>query len=641
MRRFLFLALLPALFLFGDEQFSIGPVPEWVTSTPYALQAPVKPEQLHIQYLLSEKQSHWEKESTYCHKAVKILSQGGTEFLSELTFNFMPSFQTFVMHSLRLYRDGKWQDRLLSSRHQLLQREDGLEERLYDGSLTLVYFLTDLRVDDVVEFSYSVFGNDPILHPYHEDELYLEAGSPFEKLYYRIIPNEALPFYFKPFCTDLGPTVCGPKEWVWETVSTKPFEDEDNIPDEYNPFARVQLTQFGTWNEAVLHLLPHYEQPSALKENLEVLALISEWQSASSNKEELALMAIRFVQDQVRYFGFLEGVGSCRPAPAHETFERRSGDCKAKAVLLKTLLEMLSIDSYPLLVTSPANKMDQCLPNLSLFNHVVLQIQLEDKTFFVDPTIPLQGGQTLSDIYFPDYAWGLVIAKETKDLTPLPRYSLPKPTTISTSIQAISPDLANVETSFIFYGMRADDKRQRVQAKGQKKFLEYYTEDIPKKAKLLNPGQVADDRKNNVFSLNFSFQVPTTRKGGKKILHLNSDLLSLIERQDIKPDRKHPFALLCPFWTKEHIRIENSFNSWEYELCEIKDEQSPFACTYNFQKEGHVAEFDLEVHHFQESIAGEDLGKYRDLLHKLEAPEPLIISDSFESSEKTKQAPPR
>lgn len=639
MRHFMLVLLLPVLLLFGSDSFSTGPVPDWVTATPFSLEAPLKPEQIHIQYLLSEKQSHWGKQTTYCHEAIKITSQTGREFLSELQFNFRPTHQNFVMHTLAVHRGGRWESRLQTSRHQILHREDALEDNLYDGSLTPVYFLTDLRIGDVVEFSYSIIGNDPILHPYHEDELYLERSSPFEKIYYRIIANEALPFYFKPFCTDLSPTIAGPQEWVWESVSTKPYEEEEQTPSYYNPLARIQLTQFRTWNEAVLHLLPHYEQNTALAENGAALALIQEWQSASSNKEQQALMAIHFVQDEVRFFGFLEGIGSCRPAPAHQTFESRSGDCKAKAVLLQALLKILGIDSYPMLVSSPANEMQERLPNISLFNHVVLQIQLDGQIFYVDPTLSLQGGRTLSDLYFPDYAWGLVLAKETTGLTNLPRYTLPKPTQISTALGLETSELAKATTTLTFYGMKADGKRQQLAAKGTKEILEYHAEDLPKKAKLLSQGTITDDRENNQFTLHFFYEVPTAGKGSKRSLALHSILMNHIEMQELKEKRKHPFALFFPFWAKEEIRIENPFNSWEGETFEIHDEQPAFDYQYHFQKEGHVAALDFEIHHFQNSITSEDQIKYRDLLYKLEAPDPLSIVSSSENLRKTKQDP--
>ena len=66
-------------------------------------------------------------------------------------------------------------------------------------------------------------------------------------------------------------------------------------------------------------------------------ALIEQWKDSATSKSDLALMALRFVQDEVRYLSISEGSKGWQPAHPTLTFERRFGDCKDKSFLLHAL----------------------------------------------------------------------------------------------------------------------------------------------------------------------------------------------------------------------------------------------------------------------------------------------------------------
>ena len=48
------------------------------------------------------------------------------------------------MNTMRVFREGVWIDRLENSKSKILQRETKLEQNLYMGELSLVYFLEDI-----------------------------------------------------------------------------------------------------------------------------------------------------------------------------------------------------------------------------------------------------------------------------------------------------------------------------------------------------------------------------------------------------------------------------------------------------------------------------------------------------------------
>ena len=125
------------------NHFSCTPIPNWITEVDFSLDPETHPSQVNVQDLLVDSQNHLEKKSNFTHGVVKILTPSGVDALSQLRFNFNPSFETLEMHQIQVYRDKEWSDRLSTSTHKILQRERRSDRNLYSGELCLVYFLDD------------------------------------------------------------------------------------------------------------------------------------------------------------------------------------------------------------------------------------------------------------------------------------------------------------------------------------------------------------------------------------------------------------------------------------------------------------------------------------------------------------------
>ncbi len=185
-------------------------------------------------------------------------------------------------------------------------------------------------------------------------------------------------------------------------------------------------------------------------------ALVDRWKASTPILAERALLAIRFVQDEVRYLGIEENIGAIKPVDPRLTFQRRFGDCKDKTQLLHALLKLLDIDSNQMLVHEAAEKdySTSCLCR-SFSTMWFLQLTLDGRAYWVDSTLGMQGG-TLHSNTFPEYSYGLILSHETKDLIALPELTLPHPTEIDASILVESEESALVKLKMTFYGFRAD-----------------------------------------------------------------------------------------------------------------------------------------------------------------------------------------
>src|SRR5690349_8742393 len=133
--------------------------PVWIKPVAVPTSAiPLKPSQVNFQCLLIDTQKNWEDKTIFQHRAIKAVTNRGVEAISQVHIDFDPSFTQVKMHAIRIFRNGAWHDRLANARFQMLQREVELESNLYCGELTLVYFLSDIRKGDILEYSYSLVG---------------------------------------------------------------------------------------------------------------------------------------------------------------------------------------------------------------------------------------------------------------------------------------------------------------------------------------------------------------------------------------------------------------------------------------------------------------------------------------------------
>ena len=112
-----------------------------------------------------------------------------------------------------------------------------------------------------------------------------------------------------------------------------------------------------------------------------------------------------------------DGLNSHRPVTSEVTLQRRFGDCKAKTILLISLLKALDIESNPVLVDNDDGQvLDQRPVSINSFDHVIVTLELENQRYWLDPTIEYQVGP-LDNLYQPDYGFGLILSSDASTLT--------------------------------------------------------------------------------------------------------------------------------------------------------------------------------------------------------------------------------
>lgn len=345
-----------------------------------------------------------------------------------------------------------------------------------------------MRVGDVLEYSFTWQGRNPVFQGRFYDFLRTRRSVPVDRVRHRLLwpRNRHLGLHNLNDNPTAETRIRGEVvEYRWALDRVPALLEDSATPLWFNPYSAIQLSETDQWAMVVQWALPLYRVPQTLSPELEALAERI-GREHRGNGERVAAV-LRFVQDQVRYMGIEIGPGSHAPTDPSVVLKRRFGDCKDKTLLALTLLDRLGVEAYPALVNTRRNKgLERYLPSPTVFNHVMLKVIHEGATYWLDPTLRLQRGR-LGILHQPDYGAALVIiAPGTKGLERFP----PPDAGRTTKLIADTYDLRDgigeparyTVLSVFTYGdadrMRrlfADTSMQEL----QKDYLNYYADKLP------------------------------------------------------------------------------------------------------------------------------------------------------------------
>ncbi|MFO1449483.1 MAG: DUF3857 domain-containing protein [Opitutaceae bacterium] len=393
------------------DEFALGPA------------GPAKPHASGLDYLLLDEQIRISSQETYRRRAYQIVSDSGRQNGSQVSITFDPSYQTLTLHHLRLVRGETSVDKLDLSRVQVLQQERDLDRQLYNGDRSALIILEDVRIGDVIDLAYTLRGRNPVFDGHFIDGTGLGWTLPVREFRYRIVAprgnrlqsrihGESDPDIQR---RDLNATE---EEFMWRATDLPLVQPEDQVPAEHVVFPFLDVSDFATWSEVVAWARPLYADDAASTPLVD--AVVTDLRRAGASDETLAVAALDFVQQEIRYLGIEMGAGSHRPSAPEEVLRRRFGDCKDKARLLVALLRGLGITAVPALVNSNSGELlTRRLPSPYAFDHVVVAVELGGHHHLFDPTLTYQRGSAAAERHVGSYRACLRIAAGTTQLEPV------------------------------------------------------------------------------------------------------------------------------------------------------------------------------------------------------------------------------
>ncbi|WP_254083185.1 DUF3857 domain-containing protein [Dawidia cretensis] len=178
-----------------SSKVMVGPPSAWVEPQSFAAAAvPPEGQGTGYYYLLVDEQDHAQLEEGYRHFAYKILTSEGLQEMSDISLSFDPAYEKVTVHTLRIHRGGQVIDQMPKT-FRTIQREQSMDRFIYDGTLTAVINLNDVRVGDVIEYAYSRRGDNPVNRGRGVWYAYLNYGFGTDANFQRVVVPEKLPVY--------------------------------------------------------------------------------------------------------------------------------------------------------------------------------------------------------------------------------------------------------------------------------------------------------------------------------------------------------------------------------------------------------------------------------------------------------------
>lgn len=406
----------------GAEKLRFEPPPSWVR--PSALPAAGVATATPLKVLLLDRQLHFSDRSqdSYNETAIRIQTPQGLGGIGTISLAWNPETDVLTVHKVHILRGGKTIDVLGSGQtFTIARREANLEYAALDGTLTAIIQPAGLQVGDIVDIAYTLSRTDPVLARTAEglvDGLGLAAIA---RVHVSAEWPTSLSVQWRASdgLTGLQQTRAGSLKRVSVTLDDlKPVVQPRGAPARYAVDPRIEVSSFASWQQVASFLAPLYEKAERLSPHSPLLAEVARIRAATTDPKARAMQALDLVENQVRYVYLGMNDGGLIPAEPDLTWSRRFGDCKGKSVLLVTLLRALGIDAVPVAVSTKAGALvDQQLPMISLFDHVIVRAVIGGKAYWLDGT--RLGDHALDDLQVPYYHWGLPLVARGGDLVKL------------------------------------------------------------------------------------------------------------------------------------------------------------------------------------------------------------------------------
>jgi len=124
-----------------------------------------------------------------------------------------------------------------------------------------------------------------------------------------------------------------------------------------------------------------------MKDDTNVMkAKVAELTANAKTDDEKIKNIYYWVQDNIRYIAFEDGIAGFKPDESNNVFEKRYGDCKGMANLIKQMLKMAGFDARLSWIGTKHIAYDYKTPSLAVDNHMICTLIHKGKKYYLDGT---------------------------------------------------------------------------------------------------------------------------------------------------------------------------------------------------------------------------------------------------------------
>ena len=413
----------------AEKEVKYGPVPEWVVPQPVPA-ATEAPTEAAYRMVFGDNQIRMGANGMEVFQSMRVhILKPQALQAGNLSVTWNPAAGGATVHWVRIIRDGKQTDVLAETRFNVIQREGFLENAMLNGNLTATMQVPGLQLGDELEFAVTTINKDPTLG----DHLYgfaqgTQSATPGDFRIRFVWPRKSrVKWRSTPDISNLSP-VAEKEEMalVYELKDPHAPLIAQGAPDRVNLRRFIEISDFETWQELSTRIWTLIDKAAVLKADSPLQQEIAHIKKASPDPSARLKAALQLVQDRVRYVYIGLNGGNYTPATTDETWDRKFGDCKAKTVLLLSILRQLDIPAEAVMVDATGGDgLNEHLPSPLAFNHVLVRATVDKTVYWLDGT--RQGDARLTTEPPGPYRWVLPVRSSNGDLERVPLKAPPAP----------------------------------------------------------------------------------------------------------------------------------------------------------------------------------------------------------------------
>lgn len=575
--RFAFLAAgLAAAVLFAAPALAapepvFGPPPKWVDVAPIPPPPPTEGAPA-VQTLLDDNQSRLtpEGDTFYNRRVRKVLKAEGLSAMTTFGVTWDPQDEVVTVHTLRIVRDGKTIDLLGKGKKMLvLRREQDLERAMLDGRMSATQQIEGLQVGDIIDMAWTHTGRDPVAGNRSYDMEGLAFPGVASRYRARLSWPTGTPMRYRPTEGFGEPKLSQEGDWtylVMDAAGVQAPKPPVGAPARFRRLGFMETSSFESWAEISRIMAPLYDRAATIARSSDLRAEIDAIAAGSQDPKVRAFEALRLVEDKTRYFFIGIGDGGYVPAAADETWARKFGDCKGKTALLLAILRELKVEAEPALVSLGAGDgMNERLPSLAAFNHVIVRATVDGKVYWLDGT--RTGDRSgLEALRPPAHRWALPIRASGSDLEEIVVPPLAEPLLETTTRYDASKGLETPATMRVvnrFRGEAANGLRQMVAKVPSADLERNFRQQMSGSMSWVEVEKVEwkDDAANDAFEIRMSGAAELDWRKNPDLgmleyrITASSNAAPAFPRREPGPNRDAPYAVPFPLFIRSTTEV--------------------------------------------------------------------------------------
>lgn len=546
-------------------------------------------------YFLDKKHHTNNKENSEYVCMAYTLNEPGTLERASVSEVIVEENEVYSIHRISVLRDGVLIDKIPDTNIKVLDSENQSSGGILSSNKKINITIKDLRLYDVLIMEDSrckAFTERDFLRKEFSKYVWVSPDNYWAYGSFKftfINEREQNIVCKKTFFRDEQGNVLEPEIFYLKKGEQFVIDEENYI----NPvdagreiFPFIDFATENSWKELSNYIVPIYDDVFNKFSLKDFAPNLVEKLDALNSQDEKLQFAIEYVQNHIYYIFNADEMNGHKPQEPSVTYENKQGDCKAKCVLLKVILDYIGVEASVVLVNFNTDYyIKYYLPSLLSFNHVIIKIQYKGQEYFVDTTIRDEFGliENRGFIYFMHY----LEVKADQVLQERKSYQFPYWCIDEKAEFNVQNTTGTLKLTTTYKGNRANAMRRYFKNTNKREIVDSWNSflfyvlnysndrngtDVRNIFKDASIDIVSDDKKLNEFKIHYT----STIENPYYVDPQNNRFLMYFDRNIIKASARDFMHKDLPFW--------HNFDREKYEISLSTDQKIDTEEKYTIQE---------------------------------------------------------